>query len=569
MRNIYITIATLAFTAGIFAQQQDTLLRRQLELERDFNPTLLDADKINSLPALREPAVQKANTNYSTWAGRTTPPLEIALPRPGDIMTDIPYSLKKGYISFNAGNYANLDGALGYRLVENDKNSLAFTFLHDSSNGEVNYVQDSDPQSTTAYFTDNQGQLAYRHLADALTFNMHLSYLHSLFNYHGNRFGNDAYFNDEKQRLGVLNAKIGLESIESDLLNYRGSVDLRNFSVKIGPELNTEPVKGNEIEFMAGFDKPFRSANSKAGIDGRLFTTLYNGDIDNYFLLNAAPYLQFGGLNRNARLGVDVLFQTGDKTRVRVVPNVSLYLGITAHSSLYATIHGGFDHNTLLDMMNESRYILPTGSVTPSFTILDLNGGFRIGDVSGFRFDIFGGFRKTEDEHFLVLNGYDVIGGDTLGSFKEALKPVYGSLGHTHLGGMIQTNIWAPLDLSLRVKKNFYDVSDLIINGTPVSEPKAYNMPGFEVDLRASLTATDQLKFTFNYFFAGDRWSYYDGANREMDNINDLNLGAIYNITDAFSLNIRANNLLSQKYDIWYGHPAQGFNASGGFTFRF
>ena len=141
----------MALSAGLFAQTQDSLLRRQLELERDFNPTLLDADKINSLPALREPVVQKANTNYSTWAGRITPPLEIALPRPAGIMTDIPFNLKKGYLSFHAGNYANIDGAFGYRLVDQPKHNLAFTFLHNSTNGDINYLQeDSNPAGNTA-----------------------------------------------------------------------------------------------------------------------------------------------------------------------------------------------------------------------------------------------------------------------------------------------------------------------------------------------------------------------------------------------------------------------------------
>jgi len=569
MRKIYITIATLAFTAGVFAQQPDSLLRRQLELERDFNPTLLDADKINSLPALREPAVQKANTNYSTWAGRTTPPLEIALPRPGSIMTAIPYNLKKGYLSFTAGNYANMDGAFGYRLVENEKNNLSFNFLHNSSNGEIKYLQESDPQSNNAYFMDNQGGLRYKHLADAHTIQLDLSYLHSLFNYYGNSFGNDPFFSDENQRLGVLNARIGLESKASDMLNYRGFFDFKNFSTKYDHEYSGEAIKGNELNVMAGFDKPFRNPNTKAGIDGTLFTTIYNGDLDNYFLVNAAPYLQFDGLNRSARLGVDVLFQTGDKTRVRVVPNVVLQLGLTEHSSLYANIHGGFDHNTLLDMMNESRYILPLGDVRPSFSIVDIDGGVKIGEVSGFRFDLLGGFKKTDDAHFLVLNGRDVIGGDETGFFKEALKPVYGSLSHTHIGGMIQTTIWAPLDLSLRLKKNIYDVSEMTIHEVQIEDAKAYNKPGLEVDLRATLDVISNLKFTMNYYFAGERWTYFNGQNLEMESINDLNLGAVYQINDAFSLNLRANNLMLQKYDLWYGHPAQGFNASGGFTFQF
>lgn len=562
-------MAALAFSAGLFAQTPDSLLRRQLELERDFNPSLLDADKINSLPALREPVVQKANTNYSTWAGRTTPPLEIALPRPADIMTEIPYSLKKGYLSFQAGNYANLDGAFGYRFVEQAKHNLAFTFLHNSTNGDINYVQDSDPAGNTAYLMDNLGKLAYRYDADAMLFDMEVSYLHALFNYYGNTFGHERYFDNENQRLGVFNARLGLQSKESDRLNYRGSLDFSNFSTKFGYTLNGEPIRGNQLNAMAGFDKPFRDINTKIGIDGSLFTTFYQGDFDNYFLLNASPYIRFGELNRSARLGVNVLFQDADKMRIRVAPNVKLHWGLTDHTSLYANILGGFQNNTFLEMMNESRYFLPYTPVKPAFSIIDIDGGIKIGEINGFRFDIFGGYRKTDDAHFLVHHGQEVIGGDVLGNFREVLSPVYGSLSHTHIGGLFQSNIWAPLDLSLLLKKNFYDVTDMTIYGVQVADPKAYNKPGLEIELTGSLEVNENLHFSMNYYFANDRWSYYEGQNSEMDNINDLNMGASYRISDAFSFSVKANNMMNQQYDLWYGHPSQGFSLMGGFTFLF
>jgi hypothetical protein len=362
---------------------------------------------------------------------------------------------------------------------------------------------------------------------------------------------------------------LGLTSKESDRLNYRGSLDFSNFSTKFGYDLNGDPIKGNQLKASAGFDKPFRDINTKVGVDGSLLTTMYGNDFENYFLINAAPYILFGGLNRSARLGVDVLFQDADKIRVRVVPNVKLHLGLTDKTSLYANIHGGFQHNTFLDMMNESRYFLHYASVKPAFSIVDIDGGVKIGEANGFRIDLFGGFRKTDDAHFLIHHGQEIIGGDGLGAIREVLYPVYGNLTHSHIGGLIQSNIWSPLDVSLRLKKNFYDVTDMTIGGVAVSDPKAYNQPGFEVDLRASLNIIEDLKLTLNYYFAGDRWSNYQGVEQEMDAINDLNLGGVYEINEAFSLSLRINNLLSQKYDIWYGHPAQGLNASGGFSFKF
>ena len=134
---------------------------------------------------------------------------------------------------------------------------------------------------------------------------------------------------------------------------------------------------------------------------------------------------------------------------------------------------------------------------------------------------------------------------------------------------MIQSNIWSPLNIALRLKKNFYDATEIMSNNIEINDPMAYNKPGFETDMRATLEIVSNLKLTLNYYFAGDRWTYFNNSNIKMDNINDLNLGGVYEISDSFSLNVKANNILSQKYDIWYGYPAQGINVAGGFTFKF
>ncbi len=40
----------------------------------------------------------------------------------------------------------------------------------------------------------------------------------------------------------------------------------------------------------------------------------------------------------------------------------------------------------------------------------------------------------------------------------------------------------------------------MTIGDVDISDPKAYNQPGFEVDLRASLDIIQGLKFTLNYY---------------------------------------------------------------------
>ena len=576
MKKYISTIAAgLLISTAIFAQTQpaDTLLRRQMELDREFNPTLMDVQKINSLPALPQPTVHRANTNFSTWAGLATPPLEIAVPPPGTAMTEIPFQTRRGYMWLNAGNYANVNGALGYRLVDDGRNALSLNFLHNSTNGEIRFLQEgSDPPRARAFVMDNFGQLRFQHLLREGRVNAHVSYLHSMFNYYGNTFGEPSVFGDERQQLGVLNANVGFEMNRFDRFNVLGSIGVKNFSTYFGETLDAPGIRGNEIDARFGFNQPFQAGNlnTRIGVDGRFFATIYGGDnelIENYSQVVATPYIAFSSNVLTARLGADAQMQFIDGNRVRIVPNIDAKLLLGSHSSLWARAHGGFNPNTFLSVINDSRYVTPIAAATAhaSFTVIDVNAGVSVGQLDGFRFDIFGGFKHTENQYFLKKSSMVKL---PPGAFESVtawggLKPIVGNLSHSHIGGRIQSNFWAPLDLSLQVKRNFYTVTEM------GDHAKAYGMPGMTADIRATLRASNQLSFTMNYHFANDRWAYFRGKNAQMNNINDLNIGAMYRINDSFSLNVRANNVLFQRYDIWFGHPAQGFNASGGFTFLF
>ena len=47
------------------AQQQDTTLVRTVVVENEYNPTVMDASKINVLPKVEEPTVPKTHIDYS------------------------------------------------------------------------------------------------------------------------------------------------------------------------------------------------------------------------------------------------------------------------------------------------------------------------------------------------------------------------------------------------------------------------------------------------------------------------------------------------------------------------
>lgn len=579
-KNIFTVILGLFTTLSLYAQTpKDTTLTRQLELEREFNPTLQDANKINSLPAIREPQVTKANTDYATWATRATPPLEIALPKPGKIMTDIPFSLYKGYVKLNAGNYANIDGALGYRFLDSQSDKLNFMFLHSSSNGDVDYNQTSTPQFHKLRFMDNFGKFNYSHIFETSALELETSFLHSQFNYYGNNLGAPRVHDDNNQTLGVFNVRAALRNTQTDLLNYVGSLNFHNFSTKYGRTLTDEGLNGNQIELDLDLNKSFMGGDNLAGVKGNFTGTFYDEiqlpqgeEISNFLMIDVNPYIHFEGFNWKVRLGANIDFVFDDENQFYVSPNAALSVMVTDNTSLYLNANGGVSKNTYLDMYKESRYIRPNTIVKHSYTPLDIVAGTKIGAIDGFRIDIFGGYKKISNEHFLILQSNDPpvssLPNEPWG-YQEFLYPLLGDLSHSHIGARLHGNIWSPLDVSIEVKKNFYTVDKVTGLGWEPTELKAWNKPGFETNIQATYSATNQLKIMLGYYFANDRWTIANGQSVTMNNLNDLNAGAIYNVNNMFSINLKANNILNQSYDIWYGHPTQGINVMGGFTFKF
>lgn len=566
-RILLISAFGLSFIFGLSAQNKDSLLRRQLELEREYNPTVMDANKLSSIPTLREPVVKKANTSYSTWAGHVNPPLEIAVPKPSTIMTSIPFSTQKGYAMLHAGNYGNINGALGYHFLDTEKDKLHFLFLHNSAKGTVAYLQEPF-QNTQAYFMDNMGQLGYSHLFENFKLGLKAGYSHSLFNYYGNTFRNVFELDGKNQQVGVFNMKADVASVQSDWFNYRGEIDFKNFRAKYGESLSQKGISGNHLFAKFEMDKPLGSGKNSVGIEGAYKSIFHakNEVLHNFNLLNASPFVYFEGFNWKTRLGVDVLFQFVEKMRIRVVPNVELAYNVTEKSSLYANIKGGIDDNTYLNMLSESRYVAPT-YVKSSCTLVDVMGGVKIGEMDGFRFDIFGGYKHTNDAHFLLLQ--DEMSGVDTWNTRGWLVPMYANLSHAHAGGMFQMNIGSSLLITAKGQKNFYTVANATYNNVSVLDAKAYNLPSWEATINADVAASSKLKFSLAYYFAIDRWSYFHGQNVKMRDINDLNIGTTYQLNKAISFQLKANNVLFHKYDWWYGHPAQGLTVMGGLTFKF
>lgn len=583
MNRIYIvslaSIIGLAFSSKISAQTaaKDTTLNRQVYLEREYTPTINDATKVNTLPALHEPAKK----HYDIKFENAIPSVQIdSYPigntGSGDINTTIDYSKHRGYFVFGAGMYTNLEGALGYRIVDEKNDQLDIFATHSFTDARIKYLDpDSRLDKVKAKDMENMIKLRYSHTFEPLVWYLGGSFLNDQYNYYGNPyvFGSGTTFPEEnlekKQSASIFEIETGIKSKEeTDKPIYSGSIKYNRFTSKYGPDMTYDGAKANLLDAKVNLAFPFN--DFRLGVKGGIFHQSVS-DIDfaaegeepfhSLTVFNANPYFNIEGDNYRISLGANFAQALDFNDKTVVAPTANIFWNFEESSVFYATLDGGINNNSLVDIFRENKYVNPARRIEISQTPYNAKIGIKSGTIKGFEFDIFGGYKYTKNEHLYVPA--------STASWGNTSDALYANLGTGHFGGALKTRLIPYTDLSLKAVGYFYSVKDYVTPDVSPAEKKAWGLPSLTFDFNADFSFIDNLTLTANYAFEGGRKTYLNNASVKMDAINELNFKANYQISDWFSVYGKANNILNQKYERYYGYTLQGINILGGINLKF
>ena len=594
MKTIYKTIFVigLGITSLTVSAQKDTTLTRQVLLEREYNPTLQDASKINTTPNIYTPAVKQGNINFVS----TTPQIklqnnQLGASAPGDIKTNVDFSKKRGYLILGGGTDGNLDGAAGYRILDSEKDRLDLFGNYDATSGTINYLDKENylDEDVKAKYSNAGVNLKYQHTFDPSILSIGASFRNTAYNYYGNSFypkggATNPYDYTSKQSVNVFTLGVGLKSSEKNegALKYIGNLGLNLFGNKYGPTYVTDGVSGEQLDLSVDVFSEF-DTDKTMGIEGSIMYQRF-GEEDwfqdenayhKYMNVQGTPYLKLQGANWDVKLGANVNFLFDTKVAFSLAPNIEANIRINDVNKFYAEIGGGVNNNTFLEILQENRYVNPASRVEYSKTLYDAKIGFSSGVVSGLEFDLFAGYKQTNKDHLYV---YQPTG--TNDAWSLVGTPLYTDISTGHIGGQLKTTLIPYTDLSARITAYFEDVKYrdgyvTLIDPTTFSKKEAWGRPSFTAELNADVKPMDKLTLSVNYLYAGGREGAYlsilSSASPEtkMKDINELNFRGEYQVTDWLSVNARLNNILYQRYELYYGYPLQGFNILGGVSLRF
>ena len=548
-----IVIASMGMCAFLatYAQQQDTTLVRTVVVENQYNPTVMDASKINVLPKVEESTVPKANIDYATsirpvagWANQSMNPIV------RDWNPDAAY---RGYLRAGYGNNGNVDARLGYLWDISKKDRLNVEASLDGWNGDVT---DRNGEDWTSRLYNTRLGLDYRHAFKKMDLMLGGAYHSQVFNYMNPQY----YYGDlsrsvenpsRRQHQTMANAHLGIASTDKDTpIQFMGEVGMNLFKQKYP----TNIAEGSENNFYLKGDvwKPFN--DQRFGLAWDFNTYSYSmDDMKGTTSLELNPYYGYENDDWRIRLGAHIDWWSGIDDEVNFSPDVNVEYIFSDSYVLYAKAGGGRENKSLMELTEFTPYwTLSHPYILPTYMSLDAAIGLKASPINGLWFNLTGGYQIREDDLFWKL----VDGsGSYLGFEQGKSKVAYGS-------AELKYDYKDLFDLGL--KATYYHWKGDKMEGLDQYAEERLLALKSEMELNAEVGFKPVQVLRIN---AG--YEYVKRAEEIYDPISNLYVGADYALMKNLSIFAKANNLLNKEYVRADAYPAQKLNFLAGLSLQF
>ncbi|GHT55064.1 hypothetical protein AGMMS49982_20600 [Bacteroidia bacterium] len=535
-RNPLKIIAALVVTCAV-AQAQN--VSREMTLEKDYVPSIKDANKINSVPDVIAPTAPQTDVRFAKYLSAVEVPSSLYPLQ--SLVSAFGSSDQIGYITLGGSALPDFFADAAVQPLHSFANQLNIFASHHSGNYKVSFLQDN--KEGKKKINDNVLGVNYLHNFNTWKILTDAQYTYSQYNDYGQLPVTSYQLPVADWKDNLFAAHLGAASTDLDVPAFKFDVGYTRFGQNYGaPAAKSE----NRLLLDADMSAPL-SIDKRIGIKGyaknygNADTNNADTDMDsksNYTTLSVSPYMLFEGANWETHLGLSVGKQFGDRSKFLLAPDVRFYVNATDHLQLYASATGGFRDNSNYELYQQNRYIAPSVlRITDSRTSLNAKLGTNFAITRSLNVDLHAGYRITDDEWFLV-NDYANI-------------PVSADAKVLNVGGRMRYKHSDVADIELSADYNNWDVTDL----------QSFNKPKFDGHLNIGIKPVEPLRFDLLYRFELGR--------PELDDIHDVSLRGTFSFAKHFSAFAAINNLLFQKYELWYGYPANPFNVMGGLTYRF
>lgn len=593
MMNRRHSILLLSASLALAAQAQE--LHESLNVEGEYIPEVIRQDKIYTFPTVMQPEKSSASLPAATQGVVSAYSPELfAMPPLGWETRRLP-DPRRGYLTFAAGSQLNVLGNAGYRIIDTESTSLSAMLRHNSTSLFHARPRGIYHDTYRRRYDETIGLKASHTFGGAGTLDAELWYRLAWFNYYGIEATDPLTFPAKAptQTLNDAGLRIGWNSAAGKPLAYRVGVAYRYFGYRDYITENLTALTGRrENNFRLDGDIAYSFTDNSAlalSLDAHLAS--YNKieslpDLDTYSIISLTPQyrLQSGSLRLSAGPRIDIAANAGMKgdrySAFHIAPEVNVdWRG--GDIALFLHARGGSSPFTLAANSNIDYYQMPDLiSTDPVFSPLDLKAGVTFGPVKGFSGSIHAAYKIADNTRAGGWYMARISPAFALQKVPEGFSAIPGE-GRYKLSGFS-----FGADFRIEAGK-FVEISAA---GTyqPQNGDKGYfngyDRPRWTADASLRVKPADGISIDLTYSYRGVRRIYTQATSlnapalhtpetrligHHLPDITDLSLGAMWNITDSFSVNILARNLLCRRVQYLPLVREEGLSLLAGFGVAF
>ncbi|WP_195629651.1 TonB-dependent receptor [Bacteroides finegoldii] len=549
-------------------QPKDTTMNRTVVVEQEYNPDIMDASKVNVLPKVEEPTVSKKEVEYATtFFPATSVPAGLMNPYTGK---EIQPGSAPGYVRAGYGNLGNLDILANYLFRLSKKDKLNVRFQMDGMDGKLTLPY-TDGEKWNAFYYRTRANVDYTHQFNKLDLNIAGNFGLSNLNFLPGSVNSKQKFTSGDFHAGIhfIDETAPLRfNAETNLLMYE-----RQHNMISENDANTA-IKETIIRTKGDVTGAINDQQSVT-IALEMNNLLYSGYtknpstgdeyFKNYTTLLVNPYYELNNDDWKLHIGANIDLSFGFDKSFRISPDVTAQYIFSDSYIVYAKATGGKQLNDFRRLENICPYgELPNAGTLSSWgyvqrpvdTYEQINGsvGFKASPYPGVWFNVYGGYQNLKNDLSYFALDSDNSRSDFYLSF------IHDNTDNFYLGGEISYDYKDIVGISAKYTYRNWDskTEKYLLAVKPVSE----------LSFNVHIHPISALNVNLGYDYV-DREEIKLDDYSSMSAINDLHIGANYNIFKGISVYAQAHNLLNKKYQYYLGYPAKGFNFLGGLSFRF
>ena len=532
--------------------QQDSTLNRTVVVENQYNPTVMDASKINVLPKVEEPVVPKRNIDYATslrpvgaWKNEAMSPIV------RDWTSDAAY---RGYLRAGYGNNGNVDARLGYLWDISAKDRLNIAATFGGWDGDLSKFYDQDWKSR---LYNTKVGLDYRHAFKKMDFLLGGSFRSRVFNYVPNLLNPDPDVSLHQHHT-MAHGYLGFVSTDKDMpVQFQAEAGIKSFKEKYPLLHRDEGVGETNLYAMADVWKQYRG-DARLGLKARFDNYAYSyEDAEGRIALDLNPYYAMQNDDWKVRLGAHVDYVElgyGDD-KLYVSPDVNVEYTFSDSYVFFAKAEGGRKTSSFYELAEMTPYLYES-HLSPTYVALDAALGLKASPATGWWFLVSGGYQvRKNDVCWTLGQGYPFW---FVNNYYGDTKVFYGT-------AELKYDYKDLLDFSLKGTYYHWDWTNIgWEDGRSSSDEWALSLkPELELNAEVGAKVMNGLRVHAGYKYVKRCNDYYG------DPVNNLYLGADYSLLKNLSVFGKVNNLLDKAYLRPDAYPAQGLNFLAGISLQF